>query len=211
MAVYRFRITYEDHDDVYRDIEIRSTQTFDEFHRAIQESIGFDNSKQASFFMSDDLWHRGTEIAQDMGQRMSEEERKNSRFMHKSKLADYIDDPHQKILYVFDPEKEWVFNIELLKVVQDDGKSTYPKCIKSVGPAPKQYKEVKLPQPEEFEEDEEPVKEKIFSSEEKLEEQETKEDEDGNPAADTDTESDEEELPGGELDGEEPPGAEPEE
>src|SRR5437762_2397 len=46
MATYRFRVTFEDYDDVTRDIEIRSTQTFEEFHHAIQNAIGFDASKQ---------------------------------------------------------------------------------------------------------------------------------------------------------------------
>jgi hypothetical protein len=163
--VYRFRVTYEDHEDVYRDIEIRSTQTFDELHRAIQESIGFDNSKAASFFMSDDQLRRGTEIRQSG----PEERSKDANYMHKSKLVNFIDDPHQKILYIFDPAAEWTFALELMKVMPEDDKGTYPKCVKSVGNAPKQYKVTTLPPPEEEEDELEDAgaKEKIFSSEEK--------------------------------------------
>ena len=62
MAIYRFRVTYEDHEDVYRDIEIKSIQTFEDLHHAIQEAIGFDKSKPASFYMSDDYWRKDQEI-----------------------------------------------------------------------------------------------------------------------------------------------------
>ena len=42
MAVYRFRITFENFEEVYREIEIKSDQTFEDLHFAIQSSIGFD-------------------------------------------------------------------------------------------------------------------------------------------------------------------------
>ena len=62
MATYRFRVTFEDFDDITRDIEIRSTQTFEEFHYAIQNAIGFDASKPTSFFLSDDNCKKGKEM-----------------------------------------------------------------------------------------------------------------------------------------------------
>ena len=54
MAIYRFRISFEEFDDIHRDIEIKSIQSFEQLHLAIQESIGFDASKPASFYMSND-------------------------------------------------------------------------------------------------------------------------------------------------------------
>ena len=62
MAVYKFRLTFEDYEDIYRDIEIRSTHTFFDFHEIILQSIGFDMKHAASFFASDDFWRKGTEI-----------------------------------------------------------------------------------------------------------------------------------------------------
>ena len=62
MAIYRFRVTFEDQDDVTRDIEIRSTQTFEDLHHGIHSAIGFDASKQASFYLSDDHWTKGQEF-----------------------------------------------------------------------------------------------------------------------------------------------------
>jgi hypothetical protein len=62
MTVYKFRISFEDHEEVTRDIEILPTQTFEEMHLAIQEAVGFDNTKGASFYMSNDHWIKGEEI-----------------------------------------------------------------------------------------------------------------------------------------------------
>ena len=65
-VVYRFRVTFEDYDEVSRDIEIKSTLTFLDLHQTIQTSIGFDNSKPASFYMSNDNWIKGQEISTEV-------------------------------------------------------------------------------------------------------------------------------------------------
>jgi len=151
MATYRFRVTFEDYDDISRDIEIRSTQTFEELHHAIHNAIGFDASKTASFFLSDDNWKKGKEITtRDLED--SESERAVS--VRSSRLCDFIADPHQKIYYIFDPGSPWSFRIELVKIMrEEEGGVVYPRCIKAIGEAPKQYNTANiatLPVPEEF-------------------------------------------------------------
>lgn len=140
MAVYRFKVAFEDNEDVYREIEIKSAQNFEDFHNVIMQSIDFDNAHDASFFISDDYWRKGDEIVlrpvkEDDKRRPAEPKRQ----MNKCKMASLIDDPHQKFLYIYDPKTQWTFLIELLKIVPDDLKATYPKCAKSIGLAPKQY------------------------------------------------------------------------
>lgn len=61
-AVYRFRVSFEDHTDIYRDIEILSSQSFYDLHEAIQQAIGFDASKNATFYISNDYWRREKEV-----------------------------------------------------------------------------------------------------------------------------------------------------
>jgi hypothetical protein len=41
MALYRFRITFEDYDDVTREIDIKSNQYFEDLHNAIHQSTGY--------------------------------------------------------------------------------------------------------------------------------------------------------------------------
>ncbi|CAN5765337.1 hypothetical protein BH11BAC7_BH11BAC7_13530 [soil metagenome] len=183
MAVYRFRIVFEDDEDVVREIDILGKQTYADFHRVIQEAIGFDNSKNASFFMSDDLWKKGQEIALQPPPQDDDEDdypavKKKGQVleMSKCKMASFIDDPHQRMIYVFDPAAKWTLLVELSRIVPDDAKASYPKCTKSAGIAPKQYKQVLIPPPlEEDEEDDaedKKAKEKIFTAVEGIDEDE---------------------------------------
>lgn len=140
MAVYKFKISFEDYEDIYRVIEIKSGQTFLDFHQAILDSIGFDNKQLASFYMSNDSWKKGQEITLED---MTEDPDKPTPIMAKSKLSQYIADPHQKILYVYDFIECWTLLIELTGIAKDENpKVKYPNLLKSVGPAPKQYDKI---------------------------------------------------------------------
>lgn len=143
MAIYRFRITFEEYDDVYRDIEVRSVQSFEQLHIAIQEAIGFDASKSATFYMSNDYWKKGQEIA---SQKPSGNGSANVKLMKDCRLCDFIADPHQKIYYVFDQPSQWTFFIELFKILpENESIKKYPVCVKVHGDAPKQYVVVEAP------------------------------------------------------------------
>ena len=144
MAVYRFRVTFEDNEEVYREIEIKSTQHFEDFHNCIVQSIGFDNLHDASFFISDDLWRKGDEIGlrpldEDEVERRKRRDLPIKKQMNKCKMASLIDDPHQKFVYVYDPKTAWTFMVELVKILLDDPKGTFPKITNSAGESPKQH------------------------------------------------------------------------
>ncbi|MDF2452667.1 MAG: plasmid pRiA4b family protein [Bacteroidota bacterium] len=146
MAVYKFKLFIEDSEDIYREIEILSGQTFEDFHVAIQEAYKFDKKHAASFFVSDDYWRKDQEITlREEDLPLEEEEiRKNvspKKLMSKTKIAKYIDSPRQRFMYVFDPAVKWAFCIELMKILPDNPKGNYPACVKSIGTAPKQYKQ----------------------------------------------------------------------
>lgn len=148
-AVYRFRVTFEDYDDVYRDIEIKSRQSFEDLHNIIQKSINFDGGQLASFYMSDDNWGKGREITlMDMSEAYLDDEDEDERpgnkkpapiTMKQARLADFILDPHQKIYYVFDFMAMWTFFVELIKIIPGPDNGEYPRVVKSVHEAPKQY------------------------------------------------------------------------
>ncbi len=147
MAIYRFRVILEDNDDIYRDIDIRSIQTFEDMHTAIQDAFKFDKKHSASFFVSDDYWRKGQEITLRETDLPHEEVdiRKNAppkKLMSATKIAKYIDAPHQRFVYVFDPQAQWSFMLELMKIDTENPKTKYPACTKTVGTAPKQYKVV---------------------------------------------------------------------
>ena len=147
MAVYRFRVCMEENEDVYRDIDIKAAQTFEDFHRVIQESFKFDAKHSASFFVSDDYWRKNQEITlkkEDLP--LDEEEIRKKiapkKLMAEVKIAKYIEQPHQRFVYIFDPAVQWCFLIEMLKIADESPKISYPSCIRSAGTAPKQYKTI---------------------------------------------------------------------
>lgn len=149
MAVYRFRVVMEDNDDIYRDIDIKSVQTFDDFHNCIQDAFKFDKKHAASFFVSDDYWRKGLEITlrkEDLALTPEEIRLKvePKKLMSEAKIAKYIETPHQRFVYVFDENVQWTFLLELMKIANEDAKSKYPLVFKSVGNAPKQYKQLNI-------------------------------------------------------------------
>ncbi len=149
MAVYRFRVCLEENEDIYRDIDIRTVQTFEQFHNIIQDSFKFDNKHSASFFVSDDYWRKGQEITLKKEDLPLEEDeiRKGvdpKKLMAEVKIAKFIEQPHQRFVYVYDPIVQWNFLIEMIKIADESPKVTYPVCIKTFGTAPKQYKQINM-------------------------------------------------------------------
>ena len=136
MAIYRFKVSFEDYDDVSRVIEIKSTQTFLDFHNCIQDAIKFDNKHAASFFKSDDFWRKNNEITL-----LEEDVEEDIKLMATTKIAGYIEHPYQRFIYVYDKHVQWSFLIELIKIEKENTKSNYPVCVKSTGNPPKQYKQ----------------------------------------------------------------------
>jgi hypothetical protein len=142
MALYRFRVTFEDYDDVNREVDIKSTHTFADLHQAIHQSIGYNPDYSSSFYISNDQWTKGEEIA------FKPSERKVNRgvaLMENSKLAAFIDDPHQKFYYTSNFDRPFDFHVELVKILDETPGVTYPATVKSTGEAPKQFGNVYTP------------------------------------------------------------------
>lgn len=136
MAVYRFRVSFEDYDDVMREVDVKSTQTFEDLHRAIHLSTGYQPDYSSSFYISNDQWIKGQEIAFMPTQRKID---RGVALMQNSKLSSFIDDPHQKFYYTFNFDRPFDFHVELIKILDDAKGITYPYVAKSVGEAPKQF------------------------------------------------------------------------
>jgi hypothetical protein len=137
MALYRFRITFEDYDDVTREIDVKSNQTFEDLHRAIHQSTGYNSEYPSSFYISNDQWTKGEEITYMPNQKRVD---RGVPLMEKVKLLSFIDDPHQKFYYTFNFDRPFDFHVELMKIILEETPGVvYPAVIKSVGEAPKQF------------------------------------------------------------------------
>ena len=105
--IYRFRVILDNDtdEDIFRDIEIRQTDTLEDLHNAITQSFGFDGSEMASFYLSDDQWNQGEEISLfDM------REGSNAvKLMNETIIEGTLDKDHTKLIYVYDALCGWCF------------------------------------------------------------------------------------------------------
>lgn len=135
MAIYRFRVSFEDYDDIERDIDIKSNQTFEDLHRAIHQSTGYNSEVSSSFYVSNDQWIKNEEIAFLPNQRKINN---GVALMENSKLSSFIDDPHQKFYYTYNFDRPYDFHVELIKILlTDEPGKTYPSVARSIGEVPK--------------------------------------------------------------------------
>jgi hypothetical protein len=142
MAIYRFKVTFEDYDEVSRDIDVKSNQTFQDLHFAIHQSVNYNPDYSSSFYVSNDQWTKGEEIAYKPTQRKVD---RGVKLMENTKLSGFIDDPHQKFYYTSNFDRPFDFHVELVKILDDAPGVTYPITAKATGEAPKQFGNVYNP------------------------------------------------------------------
>jgi len=130
--IFKFRVIIDTEEDVFTDIEIETDATFEEFHRSVLDAFDFEEGEMASFYMSDESWEKGLEIPlMDMGQSAALS-------MKSTKLSDMLNKPADKVLYVYDFMRMWIFYVELVEVKKDTPSTIYPRVSLVYGDAPSQ-------------------------------------------------------------------------
>ncbi len=128
--IYRFKVWFEEDEDINRVIDIQPTATFLDLHNIVLDSIGFNKKEASSFYVSDDNWRKGKEVTlMENGSKL---------LMDKVKINELVNDPHQKFLYITDFKEQWALHIELQSIQNDVKGIKYPLISKSTGKAPKQ-------------------------------------------------------------------------
>lgn len=127
--IYRFKVWFEEEEDINRVIDITPSSSFLEFHHVILDSINFKKDLPSSFYTSDDNWRKGKEISLNDSSKA---------LMESSKLKDFVNDPHQKFILITDFNEQWTLHIELQSIQNDVKGISYPFVFRSVGKAPKQ-------------------------------------------------------------------------
>jgi len=146
-----FEISSLEAPDFKRLIHLGSECTFEDLHRIIQNTSGFDQSQLASFFITDDHGKRKTEISPlDPG---SDSAKVQS--MRKIKLENYISEIGQKFVYVFDFFNDRFFYIELKeKLMKTDLKEPFVAYEKGNAPSQFLINDLESPEVELLEKDE---------------------------------------------------------
>jgi hypothetical protein len=142
MAIYRFKVSFEDYDDVMREIDIKSTQTFEDLHQAIHRTTGYNPEKSSSFYVSNDHWIKAEEIAYLPNER---KKAAGVALITGTKLYKFIDDPHQKFYYTYNFERPYDFHVELIKILDEEAGKEYPTLVRSNGEAPRPPGSVVIP------------------------------------------------------------------
>ena len=132
--IYRFRVILDNdtEEDIFRDIEIRQTDSLEDLHNTITQSFGFDGSEMASFYVSDDQWNQGEEISLfDMSDGTTE-----VRLMNETMLEDVLDEDKTKLIYIYDFLNLWTFYVELAEIVEEAEGTDYPSLMYVHGQIP---------------------------------------------------------------------------
>lgn len=124
-SLYKFRVSLEDDENIYRDIEIQSSQNLEALIPCIYKSFTQKVDSKSSIFSASETWRKGRQY-KNLTRTLSTE----------------INTPHQKMIFEVHNTLFGNYQIELIKISSDyDLTLQYPNCIKSVGLLPNQANE----------------------------------------------------------------------
>ncbi len=131
--IYKFRIVLDiNEDDVFRDVEIEDTASFEDLHNAIVQACDLDGQQMASFYVSNDAWEQKDEITLfDVSE--GEDDKK---LMNEWAIHELTNEVSHKLLYIYDFFSMWTFFVELLDIHEVEAGVDYPRMVASVGLMP---------------------------------------------------------------------------
>ena len=132
--IFRFRVVLDNNtkEDIFRDIEIRMSDTLEDLHNSITQSFGFDGSEMASFYLSDDEWNQGEEISLfDLSEGGSD-----IQLMSQTVISSVVSEERTKLIYVYDFMSMWTFMVELGEIVEEAQGMDYPNLLYVHGQVP---------------------------------------------------------------------------
>ncbi len=134
-GAYAFRVRLKYAKALFsRTIELRSKQTLEDLHYAIQRAIHWDADHLYSFFMSGDE-------EEDLYRFSCPYEEDYPPWTHEAVIGELGLVVKHKFLYLFDYGDNHRFEVEVVSLTPqaERGKGTYPRLIESTGEAPEQY------------------------------------------------------------------------
>ena len=136
MSSYKYHILLDTADgkEIFRDIQISSTENFEVFYRSIITAFRFSGQELASFYVSNESWDKGHEIAlmdMEIGENLTAPST-----MMETILEDIVSSEDQKFILVYDFLRMWCFLIELIET--NNEAASAPIIDLSVGEAPEE-------------------------------------------------------------------------
>lgn len=135
--IFRFRVILDTQEDVFRDFEIESTASLEDFHYAIAQAFGFGGTEMATFYRSSAQWEQGEELPLiDMGE--------GAGAFGEKELGEFFDADHHHMIYVYDFLHMWTFFVELMEIGEATPTGLYPNLVFAQGEVPEQAPETQF-------------------------------------------------------------------
>ena len=132
--VIKFRILLDTEKNVFRDIEIEDSQTFEALHYSILDAFEWEANEMASFYASNEDWEKGDEIPlMDIQEEFGP---KSLEVMNQITLSDQIKTVGHKYIYVFDFLLMWCFYVDVLEIKKSEEGAEYPQLTLTYGDVP---------------------------------------------------------------------------
>ncbi len=123
-------------DDFVLELKIDADATFHDLHRLIQQACGYDDTQNHSFLICDEDWRIRHRIRQtDTGDTAIDED---LYLMDETPLGDFLEEEGQRVAYVYDPEGQRFFLMELTENIFGQPQPE-PIVSRRHGKAPAQY------------------------------------------------------------------------
>jgi hypothetical protein len=133
---FRVLLDSDKNEEVFRDIIISNEADFETFYRAIMSAFGFNGDQMASFYVSNDNWDKGHELSLiDMSYDDDAIDEPAS-VMKQASIQNFLTEPDQRYILVYDFMRMWVFLIELIAYEKDTPEA--PIMAFAIGKAPQE-------------------------------------------------------------------------
>jgi hypothetical protein len=133
---FRILLDSDKNEEVFRDVLISDSSDFETFYHAIMKSFDFKGDQMASFYVSNEDWDKGHEISLlDMSYDDDSIDSPAS-VMKNAVIKDFLEEPDQRFILVYDFMKMWIFLIELIGYDKNDSES--PQMLLAIGNTPKE-------------------------------------------------------------------------
>lgn len=131
---FRVLLDSDKQEEIFRDILISDMDNFENFFNAILQAFEFKGKEIASFYVSNDHWDKGHEInLLDMSYDDDAIDQPSA-VMKEAIIKNFLEEPDQKFILVYDFMRMWIFLIELIGFDKTEPK--VPSILLSVGKAP---------------------------------------------------------------------------
>jgi len=130
--IYRIRATAATGgDQVFRDIEVRDSDTLEDLHNILVQSFGLDGNELASFYTTDEELNLLDEIPL-----FNMDDSMQGGAMANVQVRDVLNRRQPKLIYIYDYLNMWQFLIELLEEGPEIPGRSYPSLAYAYGQLP---------------------------------------------------------------------------